>query len=265
MTLRDTPWPDGTPCWVDLMVPDPRMAMDFYGALLGWQFTDEGDEADNYLMCSVDGRPVAGLGGSSAGEDAPAVWTTYLATSDLDRTAAAVTDAGGTLLVPPVDVMAHGRMAVAADPAGAAFGLWQAGGHIGARLTDAPSSVLWNECMVRDFGTARDFYAAVFGYGFDDMSDDQYTYATMLVDGRPVGGLGLLPDDVPADVPPHWMVYFGVPDTDAAVAEVDRLGGRVLADPTDTPYGRYSMVNDNQGVSFSLLSVTAEPELTAAT
>ncbi|WP_019816496.1 VOC family protein [Saccharomonospora saliphila] len=264
MTVRDTAWPDGTPCWADLMVPDPRMAMDFYGALFGWDFTDLGDEAGNYLMCSVDGRTVAGIGGIPPEQDVPAVWTTYLATSDVDRTTGAVTEAGGSLIVPPMDVMTAGRMAVASDPAGAAFGLWQARDTIGARLTNVPSAMLWNECMVRDFETAREFYAAVFGYEFDDMSDDQYTYATMLRDGRVVGGLGLLPPEVPADVPPHWMTYFGVADTDSAVDQVSRLGGSTISDPSDTPYGRYCMVADNQGVSFALLSVTAEPELAGA-
>ncbi|EHR49160.1 lactoylglutathione lyase family protein [Saccharomonospora marina XMU15] len=258
MTVRDTPWPQGTPCWVDVTVPDPRMAMDFYGALLSWDFTDTGDEAGNYLMCSVGGKLVAGIGSTQPGmESMPAAWTTYLATGDVDKTAAAIGAEGGQLLVEPMDVESAGRLAVAADPTGAVFAVWQAGETLGVELVDTPSALIWNECMTRDFAAAKDFYGKVFGYGFDDMSGDGFTYATLTVGGQTVGGLGQLPEDTPAEVPAHWMAYFGVTDTDAAVARVGELGGSVLRPPQDSPYGRMSAVTDNQGAAFSLISVTS--------
>ncbi|OQO90184.1 glyoxalase [Saccharomonospora piscinae] len=260
MTVRDTPYPDGTPCWVDLMVADPRMAMDFYGALFGWNFADQGDEAGNYLLCSIDDFVVTGVGGMPPDQPSPPVWTTYLATSDVDDTAARVRQAGGQLMVEPMDVMSEGRMAMAADPTGAVFGLWQAGRTIGAQLTGTPSALVWNECMTRDFATAKGFYTDVFGYAAEDMSDEQFTYAALLVGDRYVGGVGELPADVPADVPPHWMTYFGVADTDAAVARVGDLGGSVVTAPFDTPYGRMAAVADNQGVAFSVIAVTAVPD-----
>lgn len=261
MTVRDTPWPEGTPCWVDLMAPDPRMAMDFYGALLAWDFTDTGDEAGNYLMCTVGGREVAGIGGTQPGQEStPAAWTTYLATEDVDKTAAAISAEGGQLLVEPMDVMSAGRMAVAADPTGAVFGVWQAGDTLGVELVDTSSALIWNECMTRDFAAAKDFYGKVFGYGFDDMSGDGFTYATLKVGDRVAAGLGELPSDAPAEVPAHWMAYFGVTDTDAAVARVNELGGSVLRPPRDSPYGRMSAVADNQGAAFSLISVTASAD-----
>ncbi|MGW9480596.1 VOC family protein [Saccharomonospora azurea] len=260
MTVRDTAYPDGTPCYIDLMVPDPRRAMDFYGALFGWDFADQGDEAGNYLLCSVDGHLVAGLGGSAPRQEAPAVWTTYLATSDVDASAAGVSEAGGQVLTGPLDVLTEGRMAIASDPTGAVFGLWQAGRTVGSQLTDAPSALIWNECLTRDFDAARAFYERVFGHATQLLDDEDVTYATLLVGDRIVGGLGRLPDEVPADVPPHWMTYFGVTDTDAAVARVTELGGSVVAPPTDSPYGRMATVADNQGVAFSVITVAAEPD-----
>ena len=36
MTTRDEPWKTGTPCWVDLIVPDVEKAVAFYSELFGW-------------------------------------------------------------------------------------------------------------------------------------------------------------------------------------------------------------------------------------
>ncbi|WP_199435459.1 VOC family protein [Qaidamihabitans albus] len=256
MTFRDSPWPDGTPCWADLMVPDPRMAMDFYGALFGWTFADQGDEAGNYLMCTIDGRAVAGIGGIPPDQAGmPAAWTTYLATSDIDKSVDAVGAAGGQIMMPPMDVLAAGKMAITADPTGAAFGLWQAGEHFGAALANVPGAMAWNECMTRDFDTAKAFYGDAFGYEFDDMSAGGFSYATIKINGEVVGGVGGLPGEVPAEVPAHWSTYFGVVDTDAAVAKVTQLGGDVLRAPADSPYGRVAQVTDNQGAALMLVSI----------
>lgn len=256
MTVRDTPWPDGTPCWVDLMVPDPRMAMDFYGALLGWTFVDQGDEYGHYLLCSIDGRQVAGISGSPPGQEEEQVgWTTYLATSDVDKTVAAVTENGGQVLMPAMDVGTIGRMAIAADPTGAVFGLWQAKQYTGVELANVVNALTWNECITRDVERARAFYGEVFGHEFDDMSGGGFTYLTIKVGGNVVGGIGEMNADAPADVPPHWSAYFRVGDTDAAVARVRELGGSLVRPPQDSPFGRLATVTDNQGAYLVLIAV----------
>ena len=56
------------------------------------------------------------------------------------------------------------------------------------------------------------------------------------------------------------MTYFGVVDTDAVAARAIELDGTVIAPPKDSPYGRVSALSDNQGVAFSVITVTAEPE-----
>jgi predicted enzyme related to lactoylglutathione lyase len=57
----------------------------------------------------------------------------YFATTDCDGTAKRITDAGGSVVDAPTDVMNQGRMAIARDPVGAPFGLWQGRAHIGPR------------------------------------------------------------------------------------------------------------------------------------
>jgi predicted enzyme related to lactoylglutathione lyase len=252
MTVRDTPWPPGTPCWVDLMTPDQPAAQEFYAALFGWDLEIGGADTGHYASCRVDGRRVAGIGGMM-GMDHPPVWNTYLATADADATSAAVAAAGGTVMAPPMDVMDLGRMAFAQVPGGGVFGYWQAGTHAGFELANEPNSPTWNEFMGRDYAGAKDFYASVFGYTYTEMGGDDFQYATIEVGGETVGGIGTLPDEVPAHIPPHWRVYFAVDDCDAAVAKVTELGGSVLRPPMDMPYGRHADVADRQGAMFAVI------------
>jgi hypothetical protein len=258
MTIRDTPWPAGTPCWVDLMTPDQAAARDFYSALFGWQIDVGPEETGNYGMAALDGHSVAGIGGMM-GMDHPPVWNTYLASTDADATCQTAEAAGATIVAPPMDVMEFGRMAFVQAPGGGVFGVWQAGTHYGVGLANEPGSLTWNEFMGRDYDGAKKFFADVFDYTYTEMGGDDFQYAAIEVDGNTVGGIGTLPDDVPAQVPPHWRVYFAVDDCDATVAKVTELGGSVLRPPTDMPYGRHADVADPQGAMFSVIK-NANPE-----
>lgn len=260
MTTRDTPWPEGTPAWVDLMVPDRRRAQDFYGALFGWDFAEGAPETGYYTQASVDGRVVAGIGEPQPGQPAPPpAWTTYIAVDDVDRVTEKAREAGAAVLMEPMDVMEFGRMAVLADPTGAVFGLWQSGSHTGMRLANEPGSVTWNEVLTRDVDGAQDFYRTVFGYSYGDMSSEQMRYATMDLDGSSCAGIGDVPPGVSADVPAHWQTYFAVPDADAAAATVRSHGGQVLHEPMDTPYGRMVIAAGPFGEVFGLMGPPPQP------
>lgn len=103
MTTRDSNWPEGTPCWVDLAVPDFDLAQTFYGTLFGWDIERGPEEFHGYASCTKDGRVVAGLM-PALDPGQPSVWTTYLATDDLDATLAKAGEAGGTILTEAIDV-----------------------------------------------------------------------------------------------------------------------------------------------------------------
>ena len=107
--------------------------------------------------------------------------------------------------------------------------------------------------MGRDYDGSKAFFAAVFGYTSTEMGDDNFQYAGIEVDGNTVGGIGTLPPEVPAQIPPHWRVYFAVDDCDATFARVTELGGAVLRPPMDMPYGRHADVADPQGAMFSVI------------
>ena len=254
VVTRDTRWPAGTPCWVDVSVDDVPKAIAFYQALFGWDIELGGPEVGGYSIAHQDGRIVAAVSPKMGAPDAPSVWTTYLATDDADATAAKIKGAGGQLLAEPMDVMEEGRLAVAMDPAGAVFGLWQGGNTTGLGVANEPGALTWNEHMSRDFDGSKAFYQAVFGYGYQDMSSDGFKYATLMLDGQIVGGIGEYPAETPAAVPAAWATYFAVTDTDAAVATVTELGGSVVQSPRDSPYGRVAVVADNDGAVFSLIT-----------
>ncbi len=245
MSTRDEPWPAGTPCWLQLMTTDPAAGGEFYRSLFGWDVGDDG-------MATLGDRAVAGLGGMM-GMDHPPVWSTYLASDDLDATADAVRAAGGSIVTDPMDAGSLGRMMFAQAPGGGVFGAWQAIEHIGIQLANENGALTWNEFMCRDYERAKEFYAAVFGYTYTEMGEGGFRYATIELDGNTVGGIGGLPAEVPDSVPPHWRVYFAVDDCDGAVQRVSELGGSVQRPPQDMPYGRHADVADPQGAMFSLI------------
>jgi hypothetical protein len=145
-------------------------------------------------------------------------------------------------------------MAVAADPGGAVFGIWQGQAHTGVGLANEPGSLCWNENIGGAYDQNQAFYQAVFGYEYGDLSGDGYRYATLKLNGTEVGGIGEAGSSTPGDVPAHWATYFGAADTDAAVRAVSAAGGRVIQPPRDSPYGRIAVVTDDQGATFSLIS-----------
>lgn len=256
MVTRDTPWPEGTPCWVDLGVPDVDKAIAFYSGLFGWDIPPGSPETGGYSVASSHDHAAAGIGPKME-PNAPSMWMTYLASDDADATVAKVTKAGGKVLMGPMDVMEFGRMAVAADTTGAVFGIWQGRKQTGVNVANEPSSLVWNEHMSRDFDAAKSFYNAAFGYEYEDMSSEGFTYATLKVGGKEVGGIGVYPPDIPEAAPSSWSAYFGTADTDASVAAAVKAGGKVVHEPSDTPYGRMAILTDNQGAAFCLMSVAA--------
>lgn len=257
MVTHDAAWPPGTPCWVDLGVDDIGRAGTFYAGLFGWEVQPGPPEAGGYAMCLQNGRAVAGIGPRQGPPGAPPVWTTYLATDDLDQTAGAVTAAGGQLLMAPMDVMDAGRMAMAADPGGAVFGLWQARAHTGVGLANEPGALCWNENLSRDFDANQAFYRQVFGYEYNDVTGTGFRYAMLMRSGQPVGGIGELDASFPADVPAHWEAYFMVADPDAATAAVTAAGGSVIRAPSDMSAGRMAVLQDDQGAVFSVIALQA--------
>lgn len=254
MSTRDG-YESGTPCWVDLMSPDVDASKTFYTDLFGWDAEDQFDEDGTRIYTNFlrDGQVVAGMGGQMPGmEGAPPVWNTYVAVADVDETSKKVEAAGGTVMMPAMDVMDAGRMAIYADPTGAVISVWQAGNHKGADVSNETNTWSWNELMTRDVDAATAFYADVFGWTYEGMEMPFGTYH--VVEGGEEGGRGglmAMPPGVPDMVPNHWAVYFMVDDADATTERVRELGGQLVQGPDDVPgVGRIATVHDPMGGSF---------------
>lgn len=263
MSERDR-YEHGTPCWIDHASNDPEASAAFYRALFGWATEEQmpPDAPGSYLICRLRDRDVAAIG-SQQSPDAPPAWSTYVAVESADDAAARASAAGGRILGEPFDVFDAGRMAVLADPSGAPFCVWQAGSHIGARLVNEPGALAWNELDTRDAEGAERFYGAVFGWRANAMELGGNPYCTwhLPTEGEldpqtAVGGMmPMVGDQWPPDLPPHWLAYFAVADTDATAARCRELGGTEVVAPFDTPAGRMTVLNDPVGAVFAVITM----------
>lgn len=254
MPNRETA-PDGAPCWVDLVTSDIERSTAFYGDLFGWAAETPAERHGGYVTFTRDGVRVAGAMPGQPADGAPDAWSVYLATTDLQKTLDVGTAKGGQVLVTADAVGDLGTMAFLGDAGGGAIGLWQAASHHGFGVSGEPGTPSWFVLHTRHYDAAVEFYRDVFGWEFHvDADTTDFRYATARMGTLPIAGVmdasAALADGVPA----HWSVYFGVADTDAAVAKTTELGGAVLAPAEDTPYGRVAMVADPSGAQCKLVA-----------
>ena len=257
MPTRETA-PIGAPCWVDLMTSDTERSRAFYCQLLGWTAEEPVEEYGGYFNFTKDGVRVAGCMANQPGSGIPDVWSVYLATDDAAKTLDAAAANGGQVHVQAMPVGDLGTMAVLGDSGGAAIGVWQPGLHPGFGVFGEPGTPSWFELHTRDYDSAVAFYRNVFRWDTHVVSDTpEFRYTTLRHGEGWLAGImdasGFLPDGVPA----HWSVYFGVADTDAALAETVALGGSVLMPAEDTPYGRLAAAADPTGARFKLVAPNA--------
>jgi len=246
----------GTPSWVELSSPDPDASAAFYREVLGWDATEPGPaETGGYRMFQSAGNNVAGLMGHMQ-EGQPTAWMSYVSVADAEETSRKVKDAGGTVIVEPMDVTDLGRMAVFADPTGAAFGVWQPKSFPGADLVNEPVSLTWNEIQTPDIATDKAFYSSVFGWdaGRPQFEGAPDTYTVWQLDGHNVCGMMEMVEGMfPPGTPPHWSVCFAVADADATIAKAREHGGIVAVEPVDMPIGRFAAIVDPQGAAFTIM------------
>lgn len=245
----------GLPCWVDLMTSDAEAARRFYGELFGWTFHVGPPESGPYSTALLGGRKVAGLGPKPPGASFPTQWSVYFAVEHAEHTADKIGHNGGQVMMGPMDVFTEGRMAMAVDPLGAVFGIWQPQNHLGAQATAEAGTMVWHEVYSSDGARAREFYAAVFGWEARRLEGDrQLEYYTFQQGAQVFGGIMQSTERWPEPGSPHWISYFQVEDSDASAARCQDLGGRVVVAPFDTPYGRVAVLNDPQGGQFAIIA-----------
>lgn len=246
----------GTPCWVSLMARDLSGSQDFYGELFGWEFHQGAQQLGPHLRAQLGEMAVAGLGEIHSAPGLPVAWTPYLAVDDADSACTLIRDCGGTVGVGPLDSEWGGRVAIASDPAGATFGVWQTDGQPGVAPDGRPGSCVWNELLVPESAQVTTFYSAVFGHEVEQMGPAEVDYHTLLVRGSPVCGVRGVGEALPRERGALWVTYFAVENVDNAIRMVKKAGGTVIRDAHDSAYGRYARVTDPEGAPFVVIELT---------
>jgi predicted enzyme related to lactoylglutathione lyase len=109
----------------------------------------------------------------------------------------------------------------------------------------------WNELMTRNADASAKFYTELFGWTREDMDMEGSTYSMFKTEGRPVGGMIVLPPGAES-MPVMWMGYITVENLEASVARAAELGAKVHKDITTIPMGRFAILADPQGAIFGL-------------
>ncbi|MFI6818108.1 VOC family protein [Nonomuraea sp. NPDC050328] len=242
----------GVPCWVDLSSTDTEASARFYTELLGWRVKFSPDPAaGGYGQFFAGGKVVAGIGPTFT-EGMPSVWNTYVATDDAAAVADRAKNAGGQVVIEPMEVLDQGTMAVLQAADGGFVSVWQAAAHHGAQLVNEPGAWCWNELNSRDVEAAERFYRDVFGWTVDASTMEvpglgPYTYRSFLSEGHLVAGMVEMSPNYPDQVPSFWVPYFAVADLDGTVAKSRELGANVFIDRMDSPAGPFALLQDPQG------------------
>ncbi|AYV26040.1 27 kDa antigen Cfp30B [Streptomyces sp. ADI95-16] len=253
----------GAPCWVSLLTRDLASAQRFYGAVLGWSFRRPG-LGEGFSLAYRDGAPVAGIGAYAEKLSLRAAWTPYFAVPDADVAAARIRERGATVAVGPLS-FGGGRAAMAADPAGAVFGLWQGRVLPGWRVGRGPAPA-WLELRTRDAFAAAIFYGEVLdwageppggcvtaAYEQDHVVLRHGTDTVARISGGAVG------EDPDPQIRPRWHVHFRVPDLEEAVRAALEAGGRVASPVETSATGRWVTLGDAEGALFTALAPRTAP------
>jgi uncharacterized protein len=128
------------------------------------------------------------------------------------------------------------------------------------------SKFFWYELLTSDLDAAIAFYTKVVGWIASDMpmpGDSSARYTILEVDGRGVGGVMQLTDEMRAGgARPAWLGYIHVADADAAAKSIADAGGKVLMGPDDIPeVGRFAMAADPGGAAFYVMTPFPREEM----
>jgi len=116
--------------------------------------------------------------------------------------------------------------------------------------------VVWHDLLTHDADAALDFYASLFGWGFQESEEAPGRYWDITREDQAIGGVFAADaDELDA---PLWLVSLSVPDVDGFASRAGGLGASVTVPPADLPNrGRYAVLEDPQGAFFVVLRSTA--------
>lgn len=246
--------------WYELLTGDADAAQAFYGPLVGWTYTDSGQEGMDYRIFHAGETPIGGLMAITpdmASHGARPTWLGYVTVDDVDKCVESIEHGGGKTMMPAMDIPDVGRIAMVTDPQGAPFYVMKPASSDYESLAfsyDQPRDghCAWNELITSDQAAAWHFYGVRFGWVKDGAMEmgDMGSYDFI----RHGHMLGAMMTGNAEMGPPHWNQYFRVPDIDVAVKVIAEGGGTVINGPMEIPGGEYALNGiDPQGAHFGLV------------
>lgn len=239
------PHPQGSVCWLDMLLNAQDEALRFYQPLLGWSGEPDPQDPNRYAVQKVRGKAVAGVGAMPPSEPVMP-WTGYFAVTDIEAAVDRIGQHGGGVILGATDAPGIGRFAHGTDPAGAAFGLWQPNPFPGFEVSNEPGCLYWLELVTTEGKASADFYGALFETGTEAMAEMPDSYWTIQVGGEARAGIFRV-DEVER---PYWRPYFQVADVDIAVAAAVAAGATQTEQAQDSPFGRMATLLDPNGVEI---------------
>jgi predicted enzyme related to lactoylglutathione lyase len=238
----------GTFCVSELNTPDIEGSKRFYGELFGWSAVDMPGTGGRYALFQLGGKDVAAM---RRVENGPHRWVPHVFVDSIDDTLARARRLGADAAGAPLETPGVTRTFVFRDPEGAELGLWESGGHPGARLTEVTGSMWWVEVLARDITAARAFYTELFGWTFFESSKIGFPYTVFKMGEQLAAGGGQYEPEW--GITSRWHVLFAVENFEAAVKRTAAHGG-TLAFWRDVPYnGRFGILNDPGSAVFCIM------------
>jgi predicted enzyme related to lactoylglutathione lyase len=243
--------------WHELMTTDTKAASAFYPKVTGWR-SQPWDKDPSYTLWLSAKGPFGGVRTlpDAARSHGPS-WLAYVGTPDVDASLQHAQKLGARVSMGATDIPDTGRMAVLADPQGAAFALFSAGAGsaAGSGSATGPSDFSWHELTTSDVEAAIRFYGELFGWRELNKHDmgAMGTYHLIGLAGaaQPVIGMYQSPADKP--MPTRWMCYAHVTDIDKSANAAKSGGGKVVHGPMEVPGGTWiAHCIDPQGAAFAV-------------
>ncbi len=239
----------GSVVWADLLTDDPQAAIEFYEEVFGWEIAKSADE--DYWLIRIDGERIAGIALHQPrnADNSENQWLVSLSVADVGTTAELVEQQGGEIIEAPQSVSARGRMAIVADPQGAAIVLLRSAGGDPQPSAPARNNWLWSELWTRDTVAAASFLRTVADYEVKRLPDAEDDDTLILGRGnRAQVGVVSLPFE---NVESHWLNYIAVDNIEQTLQRIQDNGGSILVRPASDDEA-FAIVSDPTGGVFAV-------------
>lgn len=239
----------GAPCWLSLAAGDVQAAKEFYARVLGWCHVPLlGSPGRARFLALRAGAPAGTLSQATCEPGVSAGWIPYFGVDDVDTTVGRLRERGATVAVGPLST-GTGRLAVAAGPQEAVFGLRQRAPDPRWRVGAGPVARL--ELHTRDIFAAAYFYGDVLGWADRAGEGCEVEYAHGQIEVRDgLRTVAALKDATPSG----WHPCFRVADVDLAAVAATGWGGQVISRPEGARRRLEAVLADREGNPFTVVA-----------